>query len=56
MVEDGEVATAFWLPPMEPAEFARAVSEGDVLPPKSTRFMPKLISGLVWVGHDADLV
>lgn len=56
MVDDGEARTAFWLPPMEPAEFARAVREGDVLPPKSTRFMPKLISGLVWAGHDAELV
>ena len=56
MIEDGEAATAFWLPPMEPVEFARAVSEGDVMPPKSTRFMPKLISGLVWVGHDAKVI
>ena len=53
MRKDDEVAAAFWLPPMEPSAFAEAVSEGDVLPPKSTRFMPKLISGLVWVGHDA---
>ena len=53
--ERDEVGTAFWLPPMAPAAFAEAVSEGDVLPPKSTRFMPKLVSGLVWAGHDAAL-
>lgn len=56
MRERDEVGTAFWLPPMAPAAFAEAVSEGDVLPPKSTRFMPKLASGLVWVGHDAKLI
>ena len=43
------------------APFARTVREaegviqrfakGDVLPPKSTRFMPKVISGLVWSAH-----
>lgn len=54
-VESGEAATGLWLPTMEPAAFAKAVSEGDVLPPKSTRFLPKLISGLVWSGHDAEV-
>jgi uncharacterized protein (DUF1015 family) len=55
-VDRGEVEAAFWLPPMAAGEFAEAVSSGDVLPPKSTRFLPKLISGLVWVGHDARLL
>jgi uncharacterized protein (DUF1015 family) len=41
---------------MAAADFADAVSQGDLLPPKSTRFLPKLISGLVWVGHDARLL
>ena len=44
------------LPPMAPSEFAEAVAQGDLLPPKSTRFLPKMISGLVWVGHDARLL
>jgi uncharacterized protein (DUF1015 family) len=55
-IDRGDLATGIWLPPMEPADFAEAVSTGDVLPPKSTRFLPKLISGLVWVGHDAALL
>ena len=36
---------------MTPAGFAGAVAEGDVLPPKSTRFLPKVVSGLVWADH-----
>jgi uncharacterized protein (DUF1015 family) len=40
---------------MEPAAFAAAIAGGDLLPPKSTRFLPKLISGLVWTDHDAAL-
>ena len=52
-VDRGEVEAGFWLPPMAAGDFAEAVSQGDLLPPKSTRFLPKLISGLVWVGHDA---
>ena len=55
-VDRGDVEAGFWLPPMAASEFAEAVSQGDVLPPKSTRFLPKLISGLVWVGHDARLL
>jgi hypothetical protein len=55
-VDRGEVEAGFWLPPMAASDFADAVSQGDLLPPKSTRFLPKLISGLVWVGHDARLL
>jgi len=55
-VDRGEVEAGFWLPPMAPSEFADAVAQGDLLPPKSTRFLPKLISGMVWVGHDARLL
>ncbi len=55
-VESGEKGTGIWLPTMDPAAFGRAVSEGDVLPPKSTRFLPKLISGLVWSGHDSKVI
>jgi uncharacterized protein (DUF1015 family) len=51
----GEVAAGFFLPPMTTFGFARAIARGDVLPPKSTRFLPKLVSGLVWSRHDADL-
>jgi len=56
MVDRGDVEAGFWLPPMEAAAFAHAVSAGDLLPPKSTRFLPKLISGMVWAGHDAELL
>ena len=49
----GELGAGFWLPPMEPADFAAATALGDLLPPKSTRFLPKLVSGLVWAGHES---
>jgi uncharacterized protein (DUF1015 family) len=55
MVAAGEVAAGLWLPPMSPAEFGAAIAHGDLLPPKSTRFLPKVFSGLVWAGHDAKL-
>ena len=41
---------------MTPKQFALATEDGDLLPPKSTRFLPKLVSGLVWCGHDAEIV
>jgi uncharacterized protein (DUF1015 family) len=47
--------TGFWTPPMPPEAFAAAVAHGDLLPPKSTRFVPKLVSGLVWGAHDSVL-
>lgn len=43
---------AVWLPPMALRDFADAVAAGRLLPPKSTRFLPKLASGLVWASHD----
>lgn len=55
MVAVGEVAVGFFLPPMTPADFAAAIAHGDLLPPKSTRFLPKVFSGLVWATHDARL-
>ncbi len=51
----GELPAAFFLPTMSPEAFALATSGGDVLPPKSTRFLPKQVSGLVWCSHDAEL-
>ena len=56
LVASREAMSGFWLPPMAPREFSEAVSEGDVLPPKSTRFMPKLVSGMVWAAHDGTLL
>jgi uncharacterized protein (DUF1015 family) len=53
MVDAGEVAVGIWLPPMSPQEFTEAIADGDMLPPKSTRFLPKVYSGLVWASHDA---
>ena len=50
-VERGELAAGFWLPPIQPAALHRAVADGRLLPPKATRFLPKLISGLVWADH-----
>jgi uncharacterized protein (DUF1015 family) len=54
-VASGELGTGFFLPPMQPAEFSAAIADGEVLPPKSTRFMPKVMSGLVWADHDSKL-
>ncbi len=51
MVETGEAAVGIWLPPMDPADFAAAIAGGEMLPPKSTRFLPKVVSGLVWADH-----
>ncbi len=50
-VAGGELALGCWLPPMSPRDFGRALAEGGLLPPKSTRFLPKLASGLVWFDH-----
>jgi uncharacterized protein (DUF1015 family) len=50
-VASGEVTSGIFLPPMTAAGFAAAIADGDVLPPKSTRFLPKVVSGLVWAAH-----
>ena len=55
MLGEGSVGTGLFLPPMSTSGFAAAIADGDVLPPKSTRFMPKVISGLVWAEHDGRL-
>jgi uncharacterized protein (DUF1015 family) len=55
-VASGELGTAVFLPPMTPAEFAAAIAGGEMLPAKSTRFMPKVMSGLAWADHDAKLL
>ncbi len=53
MVRAGETEVAVFLPSMSPEAFGLATEDGDVLPPKSTRFLPKLVSGMVWCGHDS---
>jgi len=55
MVRTGKVAVGIFLPPMEPADFAAAIAGGEMLPPKSTRFLPKVVSGMVWTDHQATL-
>lgn len=55
-VASGEVKTGIWLPPMLPAAFSAAIADGQMLPPKSTRFMPKVMSGLVWADHDSRIL
>lgn len=47
-IHDGELAAGFLLPPMTPQEFSLATTQHALLPPKSTRFLPKIVSGLVW--------
>ncbi len=55
-VGSGELKTGIWLPPMLPSAFAAAIADGQMLPPKSTRFMPKVMSGLAWADHDSKLL
>jgi uncharacterized protein (DUF1015 family) len=56
MLGAGEAGTGLWLPPMQPSAFAAAIAHGDMLPPKSTRFLPKVMSGLVWGDHGTKLL
>lgn len=55
-VAAGDLGTGVWLPPMEPATFAAAIADGQMLPAKSTRFLPKVMSGLVWADHGSKLL
>jgi len=55
-VGSGELGTGFFLPPMAPAEFAAAIADGALLPAKSTRFIPKVMSGLVWADHESQVI
>lgn len=55
-VASGELKTGIWIPPMLPAAFSAAIADGQMLPPKSTRFMPKVMSGLVWADHDSKVL
>lgn len=54
-MRDGTFALSAWLPPMTPQAFGQALAVLPVLPPKSTRFLPKLVSGMVWSPHDQDI-
>ena len=47
----GGTAGALAASPTTPHGFAGAIAGGDVLPPQSTRFPPKAVSGLVWAAH-----
>jgi uncharacterized protein (DUF1015 family) len=52
----GDLGTGVWLPPMQPAAFAAAIADGQMLPAKSTRFLPKVMSGLVWADHESKVL
>jgi uncharacterized protein (DUF1015 family) len=54
-IQSGQLSVGFWLPPMSGESFALATANGEILPPKSTRFLPKLVSGLVWAAHDCSV-
>jgi len=51
-VRHGRAAAAFFLNPIPVTQIAAAVSTGQRLPPKSTYFYPKLLSGLVFFQVD----
>jgi uncharacterized protein (DUF1015 family) len=50
-VDSGECAAAFLLSPIAVAEIQKVSKLGELLPPKSTYFYPKLPSGLVFYRH-----
>lgn len=51
-VRHGRAAAAFFLNPIPVTQIAATVSTGQRLPPKSTYFYPKLLSGLVFFQVD----
>ena len=51
-VRHGRAAAAFFLNPIPVTQIAATVSSGQRLPPKSTYFYPKLLSGLVFFQVD----
>ncbi len=53
-IRNGDLEAGFWLPPMSPRAFSRATAQRALLPPKSTRFLPKIVSGLVWASLRED--
>jgi len=55
-VASGELGTGIFLPPMAPTQFAAAIADGALLPAKSTRFVPKVMSGLVWADHQSQVL
>ncbi|MEE8367299.1 MAG: hypothetical protein V3S30_03190, partial [Thermoanaerobaculia bacterium] len=54
-VRHHDIPVGFWLPSMSTEAFASAVDMRLTLPPKSTRFLPKLVSGPVWASHESEL-
>ena len=46
-VDSGEMAVAFALYPTQMTELTAVADSGQVMPPKSTWFEPKLVDGLV---------
>ncbi|MFQ5847890.1 MAG: DUF1015 domain-containing protein [Candidatus Methylomirabilales bacterium] len=55
-VRHGRAAAAFFLNPTPLEQVAATVTAGERLPPKSTYFYPKLVSGLVCLKVDPDEV
>jgi uncharacterized protein (DUF1015 family) len=48
LARDGECQAAFLIAPTTPQALKTIVAGGEVLPPKSTHFYPKLLDGLVF--------
>ncbi|MBI3454949.1 MAG: DUF1015 domain-containing protein [Candidatus Rokubacteria bacterium] len=48
LVREDAYQAAFLIPPVTPEELRAVVAGGELLPPKSTHFYPKLLDGLVF--------
>lgn len=55
-VRGGDFNAGFLLPPASPETVQRVASGGERLPQKSTYFYPKIVSGLVFYPHTADVL
>ena len=52
LVDRGEASSAFLLDPTPVADVLRVAAAGEVMPPKSTYFYPKQLTGLVLNPHE----
>ena len=52
-LDAGEASCAILIRPVSLEEIRRTADTGELMPPKSTFFTPKLLTGMVWRPMDA---